>query len=133
MEMIDWLQQWLTSDNSYVVYLLILFFGAECFDMILGTFVAKASPDVEFLSAKWKTGIVIKLVEFGLIVYMLPVFLIFKGAGLIAYTTMLLALIGSEIYSVLGHLKIVDDGKVGVIDILSAALDKFFKQDKKED
>lgn len=131
MDMIEWLTYWLNDKNGYIVYLLVLFFGGECIDMILGTVIAKLNPDIKFSSSKWKTGIIIKLFEFGLVVYLLPVFLIFNETGLIAYTTMLIGLIGAEIYSVLGHFKVVDDGKSGVTGLISNAIETLFKKGDK--
>ena len=127
--MIEWLRHWLENDNTYVFYLLSCYFVIQCFDMILGVVIAKISPKIEFSSYKWKIGIIIKLIQFAVIVFMLPVFLIFGDLGLTVYFTMLIGLIGSELYSVMGHFNLVNDGKTSSIDIILEAIKKLFNKD----
>lgn len=125
MEMIEWLQKWLENDNTYVMYIIICYFMTQMLDMIAGTLIAKFSETIEFSSSVWKKGIIEKMLQFAIVVLLLPIFLIFKNIGLTAYITMVLGLLGSELYSLTGHFK-GHDGKDDKFTIVTDALKKLF-------
>ena len=132
MEMIEWLQKWLENDNTYVMYILICYFLTQVLDMMAGTLIAKFSPDIKFSSSTWKRGIIEKMLQFAIVILLLPIFLIFKEIGLTAYITMLLGLLGSELYSLSGHFK-GHDGKEEKFNIVIETLKNLFGGEKNGD
>lgn len=131
MEMIEWLQRWLENDNTYVMYLLICYFITQCLDMLTGTLIAKFSDEIKFSSRVWKQGIIEKMLQFAIVVYLLTVFLIFGDIGLTAYITMLLGLLGAELYSLVGHFK-GNDNKPDKFNIVLETLKQLFGGEKDE-
>lgn len=95
-------------------------------DTIVGIVIAKLNKDVQFTSYKMKTGILVKITEFILCVVAIPFALMVDG-GIEFLVLGYFFLCGAEFYSILGNLKIVDDGKEG-LTILTGILDKIFKR-----
>lgn len=131
MEMIEWLQKWLENDNTYIIYIIICYFLTQTLDMVVGTLIAKFSDNITFSSSVWKKGIIEKLLQFAVVVLMLPIFIIFKEVGLTAYITMLLGLLGAELYSLVGHFK-GNDNKPDKFNIVLETLKQLFGGEKDE-
>lgn len=131
MEMIEWLQKWLENDNTYIIYIIICYFLTQTLDMVVGTLIAKFSDNITFSSSVWKRGIIEKLLQFAVVILMLPIFIIFKEIGVTAYITMLIGLLGAELYSLVGHFK-GSDGKKDTFNIVTEALKQLFGGEKNE-
>ncbi len=112
MDMIDYLQNYLQSDNTKLIYVLALILTANIIDFSIGWLNAKFNPAIAFSSAKAIFGIARKLILFIVLVYAIPVALLMPdelgiGALYILYIGYLL----SEINSILNHFKLADDDK----------------------
>jgi toxin secretion/phage lysis holin len=112
MDMINWLEQWLQSDNTKVIYLLALILTANIIDFTLGWLNAKFNKTVKFSSNTAIYGIARKLILFILCVYFIPVsMLVPYPLGIGALYVLLGGYLFSEINSILGHLKLSEDDK----------------------
>ena len=112
MDMIEWLQSYLETDNTKLIYVLALILTANIIDFAIGWLNAKFNPAVKFSSAKAIFGIARKLILFIVLVYAIPVALLMPdglgiGALYVLYTGYLL----SEINSILNHFKLSEDDK----------------------
>ncbi|HBK6683604.1 TPA: phage holin family protein, partial [Enterococcus faecium] len=93
-----------------MIYGLILWLMvAMIIDFVLGFTIAKFDKEIDFSSFKAKAGIIVKVAEMILVVYFIPVAVKFGAVGITMYVTMLVGLILSEIYSILGHISTIDD------------------------
>lgn len=107
--MIEHITTWL-ADDSHMIYALILWLMvAMIIDFVLGFTIAKFDKEIDFSSFKAKAGIIVKVTEMILVVYFIPVAVKFGAVGITMYVTMLVGLILSEIYSILGHISSIDD------------------------
>jgi len=111
-DMIDWLQYLLSGENTKLYLILALLTTLMVIDFVVGSYIALKSPDKQFSSFKMKMGIMVKIVEILLAMIAVPFVLAFGGefglAGLwLAYAGLCFA----EFWSIIGHLKLVDDGK----------------------
>ena len=110
--MIEWLQAYLESDNTKLIYFLALILGANIIDFIVGWLNARFNPKVNFSSSKAIYGIARKLILFVLLVYSIPVALLMPGPlGLSALYVLYTGYLASEINSILHHFKLTDDDK----------------------
>lgn len=110
--MIEWLQIYLESDSTKLIYFLALILGANIIDFTIGWINAKFNPEVEFSSSKAIFGIARKLVLFILLVYSIPVALLMpEPLGLSALYVLYTGYLASEINSVLNHFKLAEDNK----------------------
>ncbi|WP_342511923.1 phage holin family protein [Sporosarcina sp. FSL K6-1522] len=127
MQMIDWLNSYLESDNSKLIYILALIMGANILDFTIGWLNAKFNPNVKFSSAKAIFGIARKLLMFILLVYAIPVALLMpEPLGISALYVLFLGYLASEINSVLNHFKLAEDDKTmdSFIDFLKSVFDR---------
>ncbi|WP_342512243.1 phage holin family protein [Sporosarcina sp. FSL K6-1522] len=127
MQMIDWLNSYLESDNSKLIYILALIMGANVLDFTIGWLNAKFNPKVAFSSAKAIFGIARKLLMFILLVYAIPVALLMpEPLGISALYVLFLGYLASEINSVLNHFKLAEDDKTmdPFIDFFKSVFDK---------
>jgi len=110
--MIDWLSQWLLSDNTKLLYLLTLILIANVIDFLMGWINAKFNEHVSFSSSKAIYGIARKMVMFIILVYFVPVaILIPSPIGIGALYVLFVGYLASEINSILSHLRLSDDDK----------------------
>lgn len=107
--MIEYITSWLTDDNHMIYGLILWLMVAMIIDFVLGFTIAKFDKEIDFSSFKAKAGILVKVTEMILVVYFIPVAVKFGAVGITMYVTMLVGLILSEIYSILGHISTIDD------------------------
>lgn len=112
MQMIEWLQVYLESDNTKLIYFLALILGANIIDFTVGWVNAKFNPKIDFSSSKAILGIARKLLLFILLVYSIPVALLMpEPLGISALYVLYTGYLASEINSVLNHFKLANDDK----------------------
>lgn len=110
--MIEWLQRYLESDNTKLIYFLALIMGANLIDFTIGWINAKFNPKIDFSSSKAIFGIARKLLLFILLVYSIPVALLMpEPLGISALYVLYVGYLASEINSILNHFKLADDDK----------------------
>jgi len=127
--MITYLQTLLLTDDSKIIYILTLLMVLMMVDFIMGVLIAKFDKDITFSSFKMKMGILIKIVEILLAIIAIPFALLFD-VGLQLLYVLYIGLCGSELYSIFGHMKLVDDGDKG-IDLLEKFFNGLFKKGDK--
>lgn len=111
--MIEWLQYLLSNENTKLIYILTLLSFLMLVDSVVGTIVAKLNPNTQFSSFKLKTGFLIKLVQLLLCIIAVP-FAVMFDMGLVFLYVAYIAMCGAEFYSILGHMKVVDDDNKGL-------------------
>lgn len=112
MDMVTWLQQYLQSDDTKLIYILSLILGSNIIDFIAGWINAKFNPKVNFSSSKAIMGIARKLLLFMLLIYSIPLALIIpEPLGISALYVLYLGYLASELNSVMNHFKLADDDK----------------------
>lgn len=110
--MIEFLQSYLISDNTKLIYFLTLILGANIIDFTVGWINARFNKKVDFSSSKAIWGLARKLALFVLLVYSIPVALLVPEAiGISALYVLYTGYLASEINSILNHFKLVDDDK----------------------
>ena len=110
--MIEYLQRFLESDNTKLIYILALILTANLIDFTIGWLNAKFNKKVQFSSAKAIFGIARKLVLFIVLVYAIPVALLMpEPLGISALYVLYIGYLLSEINSILNHFKLTDDDK----------------------
>lgn len=107
--MIEYITSWLADDNHMIYGLILWLMVAMIIDFVLGFTISKFDKEIEFNSFKAKAGIIVKVAEMILVVYFIPVAVKFGAVGITMYVTMLVGLILSEIYSILGHISDIND------------------------
>ena len=129
MQMIEWLQQFLESDNTKLIYFLALILGANIIDFLVGWLNARFNPKVEFSSSKAIMGIARKLLLFILLVYSIPVALLMPDPlGISALYVLYTGYLASEINSALHHFKLASDDKS--VDSFIDFFKRIFERDK---
>ena len=126
-DIVGYLQNLIESEVGKLYYIIFLYIILSIFDFIIGTYRAKTDNATEFTSFKLKSGIAYKIILIILIILFLFVAVLFKDVGIPAYFVLIIGLIFSEIYSILGHLDINKDSKAGKFII--EFLEKLFKDD----
>lgn len=110
--MIEWLQTYLESDSTKLIYFLALTLGANIIDFLAGWINAKFNPKIQFSSSKAIMGIARKLLLFILLVYSIPVALLMpEPLGISALYVLYTGYLASEINSILNHFKLAKDDK----------------------
>lgn len=110
--MIEYLQRFLESDSTKLIYILALILSANIIDFTIGWLNAKFNPKVSFSSAKAIFGIARKLILFIVLVYAIPVALLMpEPLGISALYVLYIGYLLSEINSILNHFKLADDDK----------------------
>lgn len=110
--MIEWLQVYLESDSTKLIYFLALILGANIIDFTIGWINAKFNPNIKFSSGKAILGIARKLLLFILLVYSIPVALLMpEPLGISALYVLYTGYLASELNSILNHFKLADDDK----------------------
>lgn len=112
MEMIDWLENWLRTDDTKIIYVLTLILIANILDFAMGWINAKFNKDIEFSSTVALFGIAKKIVYFMLLVLFIPIALLVpEPIGIAALYVLYLGYLLSELQSVLSHLNLANDDK----------------------
>lgn len=112
MDMITWLERWLETDNTKIVYVLAIILIANLVDFSIGWINAKFNENVRFSSSKAIYGIARKMVMFILLILFIPFSLLMpEGIGLSALYILYFGYLASEFNSILNHLKLSDDDK----------------------
>lgn len=112
MEMIDWLAQWLETDNTKIIYWLMVILAASTLDFMMGWINAKFNKEVQFSSTVALFGIVKKIVYFMLLVLFIPIALLVPyPVGIAALYVLYTGYLLSELQSVLSHLNLANDDK----------------------
>lgn len=127
MDMIDWLQKWLATDNTKLIYLLVLILSANMIDFLLGFINAKFNKKMVFSSSTAIFGIARKMVMFMLCVFFIPVSLLVPAPiGIGALYVLFIGYLLSEINSILAHLNLGNDNKEATL--FSDFIGKIFNQ-----
>lgn len=127
MQMIEWLNRFLETDNTKLIYLLSLIIGANIIDFTLGWVNAKFNKNVDFSSSRAIFGIARKMLLLILCVYFIPVALLVPDPiGISALYVLYLGYLLSEINSIFNHLRLSEDDKSTdvFIDFINAVFKK---------
>lgn len=112
MSMIDWLEHWLQTDDTKLIYILVLISISNMLDFVIGWINAKFNKNIRFSSSKAIYGIAKKIVMFILLIVFIPFALLMPDMiAKPALFTLYIGYLMSEINSVLNHLKLTDDDK----------------------
>lgn len=112
MQMIEWLNYWLSTDNTKLIYVISLILIANILDFTIGWINAKFNPNVDFSSSKAIYGIARKMFVFILLIFFIPFSLLVpEPIGIGALYVLYFGYLASEITSILNHLKMADDDK----------------------
>lgn len=110
--MINWLNVWLTEDNTKLLYLLTLILIANILDFVFGVINAKFNKNVPFSSKKAKNGLFVKIGYFILLVYVIPVALLLpEGIGVSALYVLYVGYLVIELNSLFAHFRLTEDDK----------------------
>lgn len=112
MAMIEWLNHWLSTDNTKLIYVISLILIANVLDFTIGWVNAKFNGEVAFSSSKAIYGIARKMFVFILLIFFIPFSLLVpEPIGISALYVLYFGYLASEVTSILNHLKIGDDDK----------------------
>lgn len=129
MDMIAWLEHWLATDDTKIIYVLILIAISNIIDFSMGWINAKFNPEVEFSSSVAILGIARKIILFILLVVFIPFALLLPDTlGIGALYVLYLGYLASEFISILNHLKMTNDNKS--TEVFYDFIEKFFKGGK---
>lgn len=112
MNMIHWLEHWLSNDNTKLMYVLVCILIANLLDFAIGWLNARFNPKIQFSSAEAIYGIARKMLMFMLMVFFIPVSLVVPSVyGQTALWILYCGYLASELNSIAGHLGLVNDNK----------------------
>ncbi len=112
MAMIEWLNYWLSTDNTKLIYIITLILMANVLDFSIGWVNAKFNDEVAFSSSKAIYGIARKMFVFILLIFFIPFSLLVpEPIGIGALYVLYFGYLASEISSILNHLNLGDDDK----------------------
>lgn len=130
INIIEWLNYWMSNENTKIIYILTLILIANMIDFTIGWVNAKFNPKVQFSSNVAIYGIARKMIMFILCVFFVPVSLLVpSGVGIVALWLLLIGYLVSEINSILTHLRLADDAKD--IDLFADFIKSIFKRGEK--
>lgn len=110
--MIEWLNYWLSTDNTKLIYVISLILIANVLDFSIGWVNAKFNGEVEFSSSKAIYGIARKMFVFILLIFFIPFSLLVPAPiGISALYVLYMGYLLSELTSIMNHLKMGDDDK----------------------
>lgn len=110
--MVDWLQHWLETDNTKIIYWLMVILAASTLDFMMGWVNAKFNKEIDFSSTIALFGIAKKIVYFMLLVLFIPIALLVPDpVGIAALYVLYTGYLLSELQSVLSHLNLASDDK----------------------
>lgn len=110
MKLISFIQSISSSDDGFLILLLLMWFVSGAIDFTIGTGIPIIRKDGSFSSSKLKIGLMVKFSELALMIFVLIPFGISVGTiGITGVIIFISGLIIGEVYSILGHLRLVDD------------------------
>lgn len=112
--MLSWLQGFLETHDTFIIFLLTLILIASTIDFSFGWINARFNKNVVFESGKALYGIIKKMMYFIVLVFFIPVAVIVpEQVGIPALVALYLGYLISEVNSILSHLELTEDGKKG--------------------
>lgn len=124
--MLEWLNYWLSTDNTKLIYVISLILIANVLDFTIGWVNAKFNKAVAFSSSKAIYGIARKMFVFILLIFFIPFSLLVpEPIGISALYVLYFGYLASEVTSILNHLKIADDDKSN--DMFLAFINRILK------
>jgi len=128
--MITWLNAFLQSDDTKVIYILAIILVANIVDFSIGWINAKFNNKVTFSSSVAIYGIAKKIIMFMLLIMFIPFSLLMPGIlGITALYTLYIGYLLSEFTSILSHLRLTKDDKQ--TDMFANFLGRLFKGGEK--
>lgn len=104
------LAEWMSQPHYLLLILILTYFIAGTLDFLIGTFNAAYTEGVEFSSRTAQLGIVRKLATLALMILVVPLALMLPlDVGIYSLTILYLGIAGSEVYSIMEHVGIVND------------------------
>jgi len=125
--MFTFLRGLLETEDSKILFILMLICGAMIIDFLSGTFAAHVNPDIEFKSKVGINGILRKVASIILLLFFIPLSVIIpSGVGTALLYTLYLGYLMMEIKSILENYE-----KFGTkTDLFQKFLDGFKKDDE---
>lgn len=106
------LSQWMSQPHYLLLILILTYFIAGTLDFLIGTFNAAYTEGVEFSSRTAQLGIVRKLATFALMILVVPLALMLPlDVGIYSLTILYVGIVGSEVYSIMENVGIVNEGQ----------------------
>lgn len=123
MDMIGWIEKFLENENTKLLLILSLILIANIIDFMIGWFIAKFNPEIEFSTSKAILGIGRKITLLMLLIIFIPFSMLLPDIiGLGALYILYMGYLASELLSITGHLGITTDSKEGAFhDFLTIA------------
>lgn len=110
--MIEWLENWLTTDDTKIIYILVLILISNLIDFSIGWLKAKCNPEIVFQSSMAVFGIARKIVMFILLIVFIPFSLLMpNGIGIGSLYILYMGYLSTEIISIMNHLGLTKDDK----------------------
>lgn len=129
MKMLEWLNYWLSTDNTKLIYVISLILIANVLDFSIGWVNAKFNGSVQFSSSKAIYGIARKMFVFILLIFFIPFSLLVpEPIGISALYVLYFGYLFSEVTSILNHLKLGDDDKTN--DMFLSFINRILKGGK---
>lgn len=129
MDMLEWLNYWLSTDNTKLIYVISLILIANVLDFSIGWVNAKLNDEVAFSSSKAIYGIARKMFVFILLIFFIPFSLLVpEPIGISALYVLYMGYLLSEVTSILNHLKLGEDDKTN--DMFMGFINKVMKGGK---
>lgn len=131
MYMMDFFRELLMTEDTKVMFILGLIAIAMCIDFITGTFAAKVNTEIEFGSKKGINGIIRKLSSLILLIFFIPISVLFPlNTGIAALYVLYIGYLIMEVQSI-----IENQQKMGnKTDLFKRFIDSFkSSQDKDND
>lgn len=131
MYMMDFFRELLMTEDTKVMFILGLIAIAMCIDFITGTFAAKVNTEIEFGSKKGINGIIRKLSSLILLIFFIPISVLFPlNTGIAALYVLYIGYLVMEVQSI-----IENQQKMGnKTDLFKRFIDSFkSSQDKDKD
>jgi toxin secretion/phage lysis holin len=108
---LELLSNWMNQPHYLLLILIVVYFLSGTIDFLIGTVNAAYTKEIAFSSRKAQLGIIRKLVTLAVMILVVPLALMLPlDVGIYSLTILYVGIVGSEIYSILGHVGIVKDG-----------------------
>lgn len=102
---------WMDQPHYLVPILIGLYFLASTIDFLIGTINAGLTTTVKFSTKTAQLGIMRKLVTLAVMILIIPLALMLpEDLGIYSLTVLYIGIVVTEIYSILAHIGIVQDG-----------------------
>jgi toxin secretion/phage lysis holin len=128
---LDVLSNWMQQPHLLLIILIMMYTICGTIDFMVGSFNAAHTPTVTFSSQVAQLGIVRKLVTLAVMILIVPLALMLPmNVGIYSLTILYLGIVGSEMYSILGNVGIIQDAdkhKNLIGTLFSTILENIFK------